>query len=82
MKKIALHGSFSPNMVDCLQKKCPEGFEVYQISKDTEAADLAAAATAGGAPMAVPAPTVSVAAAVAAAGMVVKRAAARAALAP
>lgn len=43
MKKIALHGSFSPNMVDCLQKKCPEGFEVYQISKDTEAADLAAA---------------------------------------
>ena len=43
MKKIALHGSFSPNMVDCLQKKCPEGFEVYAISKKNEAADLAAA---------------------------------------
>ena len=43
MKKIALHGTFSPNMVDCLKKKCPEGFEVCQISKENEAADLAAA---------------------------------------
>ena len=40
MKKIALHGSFSQNMVDCLQKKCPEGFEVYAISPENEAADL------------------------------------------
>ena len=43
MKKIALHGSFSPNMVDCLRKKCPEGFEVFAVSKENEAADLAAA---------------------------------------
>ena len=43
MKKIALHGNFSQNMVDCLQKKCPEGFEVYAISKENEAEDLAKA---------------------------------------
>ena len=43
MKKIALHGNFSENMVDCLRKKCPEGFEVYAISKEKEAEGLAEA---------------------------------------
>ena len=28
MKTIALHGSFSQNMVDCLQKKCPAGEDI------------------------------------------------------
>lgn len=32
MKKIALYGKFSPNMLECLQKKCPEGFETYYVS--------------------------------------------------
>lgn len=40
MKKIALHGTFSPNMQECLKEKCPEGFEVYAVSQDS---DLAAA---------------------------------------
>lgn len=31
MKKIALYGNFSPNMLECLQKKCPEGFETYHV---------------------------------------------------
>ena len=43
MKTIALHGSFSQNMVDCLQKKCPEGFELCAVSPENEAAALAKA---------------------------------------
>ena len=31
MKKIALYGNFSPNMLDCLQRKCPEGFEACHV---------------------------------------------------
>ena len=43
MKTIALHGSFSDNMLLSLHMKCPEGFKLFQVSKNTEAADLAAA---------------------------------------
>lgn len=31
LKKIALYGNFSANMLDCLQNKCPDGFEAYHV---------------------------------------------------
>lgn len=36
MKKIALYGTFSPNMLNALENKCPEGFEVYKVGLEED----------------------------------------------
>lgn len=41
MKKIALHGKFSGNMLQALKTKCPEGFEVFQVGMEDDTAALA-----------------------------------------
>lgn len=41
MKKIALYGTFSENMYECLGKKCPEGFSVYPVAADAPLTELA-----------------------------------------
>lgn len=38
MKKIALYGSFTLNMLQAIQAKCPEGFEPYEVDVDALAA--------------------------------------------
>ena len=43
MKTVALFGTFSENMVSCLRRKCPEGFELRVITKENEAELLPAA---------------------------------------
>lgn len=41
MKKIALYGTYSENMLACLEKKCPEGFSPYHVAADAPVAELA-----------------------------------------
>lgn len=41
MKKIALYGTYSDNMISSLAKKCPDGFSVYSVAADAPLAELA-----------------------------------------
>lgn len=41
MKKIALYGTYSDNMLESLTRKCPEGFSVYSVASDAPLAELA-----------------------------------------
>lgn len=41
MKKIALYGTYSENMVSCLEKKCPDEFSLYHVAADAPVAELA-----------------------------------------
>ena len=43
MKKIALYGTYSANMLECLERKCPEGFELYQVAADAPVEELSEA---------------------------------------
>ena len=41
MKKIALYGTYSENMLACLDQKCPEGFSLFRVAADAPVAELA-----------------------------------------
>lgn len=41
MKKIALYGSFTPNMLQAIQSKCPDGFTPYEVAVSEDLAALA-----------------------------------------
>ena len=43
MKKIALYGTFSDNMMTCLKEKCPEGFSLYSVHENAPVQELAEA---------------------------------------
>ncbi len=40
MKKIALYGSYTENMLRALEEKLPEGFQLFQVAKDAPMAEL------------------------------------------
>ena len=43
MKKIALYGSFTPNMISKLRENCPQGFQTYQVPAGSDLSQLAQA---------------------------------------